>query len=130
MKTLNITEEELLQSVVKGLKDKIYLIVNTEPGEFEKDGEKQRYARLLVCEKDEYEALSSIGFSERCEVIKFPTSQYDGSDISGVVGKVVKTSNLDNWMFGKADIGIGYGRHERQIVGLSYRLNMNEVAQL
>lgn len=112
------------------MKDKIYLIVNTELGEFEKDGEKQRYARLLVCEKAEHEALSSIGFSERCEVVKFPISQYDGTDISGVVGKVVKTSNLDNWIFRKSNKDVGYGRQERQIVGLTYRISMEEVAQL
>lgn len=130
MKTLNITEEDLLSSVVKGLKDKIYLIVNTELGEFEKEGEKQRYARLLVCEKAEYEALESIGLTERAEIVKFPITQYDGSDISGVVGKVVKTSNLDNWIFRKSNMDVGYGRHERQIVGLTYKLSMEEVAQL
>lgn len=130
MQTLNITEEELLKSIVKGLKDKIYLIVNTEVGEFEKDGEKQRYARLLVCEKAEYEALESIGFTERAEIIKFPITQYDSSDISGVVGKEVKTSNLDNWIFRKANMDVGFGRHERQIVGLTYKLSMEEVAQL
>ena len=130
MKTLNITEEEILQSVVKGLKDKIYLIVNTELGEFEKDGEKQRYARLLVCEKTEYEALKSIELTERAEIVKFPIIQYDGTDISGVVGKVVKTSNLDNWIFRKSNKDVGYGRQERQIVGLTYRISMEEVAQL
>ncbi|HET2847709.1 Uncharacterised protein [Streptococcus pneumoniae] len=130
MKTLNITEEELLQSVVKGLKDKIYLIVNTELGEFEKEGEKQGYARLLVCEKAEYEALESIGLTERAEIVKFPITKYDGSDISGVVGKVVKTSNLDNWIFRKSNKDVGYRRQERQIVGLTYKLSMEEVAQL
>ncbi|CKI08006.1 Uncharacterised protein [Streptococcus pneumoniae] len=39
--------------------------------------------------------LKSIELTERAEIVKFPIIQYDGTDISGVVGKVVKTSNLE-----------------------------------
>ena len=62
-------------------------------------GEQREYARLVVCEKEEYKLLESVGMLERAEKVRFPIAQYDGSDLSEKVGKIIVTDNSDQWFF-------------------------------
>ena len=36
---------------------------------------------------------------ERAEKVRFPIAQYDGSDLSEKVGKIIVTDNSDQWFF-------------------------------
>ena len=67
---------------------------------------------------------------ERAEKVRFPVVQYDGSDLSKKVGKIIVTDNPDHWFFRKSKVETGFGRQETQIVGMSYKVNMSDVATL
>ena len=49
------------------------------------------------CVKKEYKLLESVGMLERAEKVRFPIAQYDGSDLSEKVGKIIVTDNSDQW---------------------------------
>ena len=113
------------------VKSKEFRILEVEKGSFESDqGEQREYARLVVCEKEEYKLLESVGMLERAEKVRFPITQYDGSDLSEKVGKIIVTDNSDQWFFTKSKVDAGFGRQETQIVGIAYKVSMAEVATL
>ena len=98
--TLNMTEKQLLELSLTQVKSKEFRILEVEKGSFESDqGEQREYARLVVCEKEEYKLLESVGMLERAEKVRFPIAQYDGSDLSEKVGKIIVTDNSDQWFF-------------------------------
>ena len=106
------------------VKSNEFRVLEVETGSFEDgQGEQREYARLLVCEREEYEL-------ERAEKVRFPVVQYDGSDLSEKVGKIIVTDNPDHWFFRKSKVETGFGRQETQIVGMSYKVNMSDVATL
>ncbi|MGQ7385825.1 hypothetical protein ACTGVI_12390, partial [Streptococcus suis] len=90
----------------------------------------KKYARLVVCGKEEWNLLDSVGLVERAETITFPVVQYDGSDLNDKVGKSVKTSNVEQWFLRKSKVDVGFGRKETQIVGIAYKVTMQELATL
>ena len=129
--TLNMTEKQLLELSLTQVKSKEFRILEVEKGSFESDqGEQREYARLVVCEKEEYKLLESVGMLERAEKVRFPIAQYDGSDLSEKVGKIIVTDNSDQWFFKKSKVDAGFGRQETQIVGIVYKVSMAEVATL
>ena len=129
--TLNLTEKQLLELSMTQVKSNEFRVLEVETGSFEDgQGEQREYSRLLVCEREEYELLESVGMLERAEKVRFPVVQYDGSDLSEKVGKIIVTDNPDHWFFRKSKVETGFGRQETQIVGMSYKVNMSDVATL
>ncbi|MEE5599929.1 hypothetical protein V2M98_10590 [Streptococcus pneumoniae] len=113
--TLNLTEKQLLELSLTQVKSNEFRVLEVETGSFEDgQGEQREYARLLVCEKEEYSLLESVGMLERAEK----------------VGKIIVTDNPEQWFFKKSKVDVGFGRQETQIVGMSYKVNMSEVATL
>lgn len=113
------------------VKSNEFRVLEVETGSFEDgQGEQREYARLVVCEREEYELLESVGMLERAEKVRFPVVRYDGSDLSKKVGKIIVTDNPDHWFFRKSKVETGFGRQETQIVGMSYKVNMSDVATL
>ena len=113
------------------VKSNEFRVLEVETGSFEDgQGEQREYARLLVCENEEYNLLESVGMLERAEKVRFPVVQYDGSDLSEKVGKIIVTDNPDHWFFRKSKVETGFGRQETQIVGMSYKVNISDVATL
>ncbi|WP_152311081.1 hypothetical protein, partial [Streptococcus pneumoniae] len=124
--TLNLTEKQLLELSLTQVKSNEFRVLEVETGSFEDgQGEQREYARLLVCEKEEYSLLESVGMLERAEKVRFPVVQYDGSDLSEKVGKIIVTDNPEQWFFKKSKVDVGFGRQETQIVGMSYKVNMS-----
>lgn len=127
---LNITESQILELILSKNKVNDFQILEVETGTFEDNqGEQKRYARLVVCDKEEWKLLDSVGLVERAEKIKFPVVQYDGSDLTDKVGKSVKTNNPEQWFLKKSKVDV-YGRQDMQIVGIAYKVTMQELAQL
>ena len=127
---LNITESQILELILSKNKVNDFQILEVETGTFEDNqGEQKRYARLVVCDKEEWNLLDSVGLVERAEKIKFPVVQYDGSDLTDKVGKSVKTNNPEQWFLKKSKVDV-YGRQDMQIVGIAYKVTMQELAQL
>ena len=127
---LNITESQILELILSKNKVNNFQILEVETGTFEDNqGEQKRYARLVVCDKEEWKLLDSVGLVERAEKIKFPVVQYDGSDLTDKVGKSVKTNNPEQWFLKKSKVDV-YGRQDMQIVGIAYKVTMQELAQL
>lgn len=130
MTMLNITESQILELILSKNKVNDFQILEVETGTFEDNqGEQKRYARLVVCDKEEWKLLDSVGLVERAEKIKFPVVQYDGSDLTDMVGKSVKTNNPEQWFLKKSKVDV-YGRQDMQIVGIAYKVTMQELAQL
>ena len=130
MTMLNITESQILELILSKNKVNDFQILEVETGTFEDNqGEQKRYARLVVCDKEEWKLLDSVGLVERAEKIKFPVVQYDGSDLTDKVGKSVKTNNPEQWFLKKSKVDV-YGRQDMQIVGIAYKVTMQELAQL
>ncbi|MFX3724958.1 hypothetical protein ACJBP2_10110, partial [Streptococcus suis] len=77
-----------------------------------------------------WKLLDSVGLVERAEKIKFPVVQYDGSDLTDKVGKSVKASKVEQWFLRKSKVDVGFGRQETQIVGIAYKMTMQELATL
>lgn len=128
---MNITESEILELILSKNNVDEYRILEVEVGTFEDNqGEQKKYARLVVCGKEEWELLDSVGLVERAEKIKFPVAQYDGSDLTDKVGKSLKTSNPEQFFLRKSKVDVGFGRQETQIVGIAYKVAMEELAQL
>ncbi|HEM5238887.1 TPA: hypothetical protein U1344_001994 [Streptococcus suis] len=131
MTMLNITESQILELILSKNKVNDFQILEVETGAFEDNqGEQKRYARLVVCDKEEWKLLDSVGLVERAEKIKFPVVQYDGSDLTDKVGKSVKASNVEQWFLRKSKVDVGFGRQETQIVGIAYKMTMQELATL
>lgn len=127
---LNITESQILELILSKNKVNDFQILEVETGTFEDNqGEQKRYARLVVCDKEEWKLLDSVGLVERAEKIKFPVVQYDGSDLTDKVGKSVKTNNPEQWFLKKSKVDV-YGRQDMQIVGIAYKVTMQELDQL
>ena len=127
---LNITESQILELILSKNKVNDFQILEVETGTFEDNqGEQKRYARLVVCDKEEWKLLDSVGLVERAEKIKYPVVQYDGSDLTDKVGKSVKTNNPEQWFLKKSKVDV-YGRQDMQIVGIAYKVTMQELAQL
>ena len=128
---LNITENEILDLILSKNNVNEFQILEVEVGTFEdSQGDQKKYARLVVCGKEEWKLLDSVGLVERAEKIKFPVVQYDGSDLTDKVGKSVKTSNVEQWFLRKSKVNVGFGRQETQIVGIAYKVTMQELATL
>ncbi|MCL4948041.1 hypothetical protein M5P26_10950 [Streptococcus suis] len=131
MTMLNITESQILELILSKNKVNDFQILEVETGTFEDNqGEQKRYARLVVCDKEEWKLLDSVGLVERAEKIKFPVVQYDGSDLTDKVGKSVKASKVEQWFLRKSKVDVGFGRQETQIVGIAYKMTMQELATL
>ena len=130
VRKLMVTESDLLGLILKSTKPSKYIILDIETVEFESNGTKKGYARLVVADSEEYEKLKSVGLTSRAELVKFPISQYDGADLTGLVGKVLSAKNDEQWQFQKQKVDAGYGRSEYQIVGLTYRVTMQELATI
>lgn len=128
---MNITENEILDLILSKNNVNEFQILEVEVGTFEdSQGEQKKYARLVVCGKEEWKLLDSVGLVERAEKIKFPVVQYDGSDLTDKVGKSVETSNVEQWYLKKSKVDVGFGRKEAQIVGIAYKVTMQELATL
>ena len=130
VRQLKVTESDILGLILKNTKPSKYIILDIETGEFESNGAKKGYARLIVADSEEYGKLESVGLTSSAELVKFPISQYDGAELTGLVGKVLSAKNDEQWQFKKEKVDAGYGRSEYQIVGLTYRVTMQELATI
>lgn len=124
-------EEELLKLILENTKPSKYIIVGVKVKDFEAtDGTKKQYARLIVSDFEDYKKLESVGLVSRAELFEFPVVKFQGEDLEKLVGKVLETSNDDNWAFKKQKIQDGYGKISYQIVSLIYRVSVEELATI
>ena len=107
VRQLKVTESDLLGLILENTKPSKYIILDIETGEFESNGTKKGYARLIVADSEEYGKLESVGLTSRAELVKFPISQYDGADLTGLVGKVLSAKNDEQWQFKKRKLMLG-----------------------
>lgn len=56
--------------------------------------------------------------------------KFQGEDLEKLVGKVLETSNDDNWAFKKQKVDAGYGKSDYKIVSLIYRVSVEELATI
>lgn len=130
-RTLAVQEEELLKLILESTRPSRYIIVDVEIGDFEANGTKKEYARLIVSDFDDYKKLESVGLTSRAELFRFPVLKFQqGADLTKLVGKVFEPSNDDNWAFQKQKVDVGFGRSEYRIVSITYKVTMQELATI
>jgi hypothetical protein len=128
---LAVQEEELLKLILESTKPSKYIIVGVKVKDFEAtDGTKKQYARLIVSDFEDYKKLESVGLVSRAELFEFPVVKFQGEDLEKLVGKVLETSNDDNWAFKKQKVDAGYGKSDYKIVSLIYRVSVEELATI
>ena len=71
VRQLKVTESDLLGLILENTKPSKYIILDIETGEFESNGAKKGYARLIVADSEEYGKLESVGLTSRAELVKF-----------------------------------------------------------
>lgn len=121
----------MLKLILENTKPSKYIIVGVKVKDFEAtDGTKKQYARLIVSDFEDYKKLESVGLVSRAELFEFPVVKFQGEDLEKLVGKVLETSNDDNWAFKKQKIQDGYGKISYQIVSLIYRVSIEELATI
>lgn len=126
-----VQEEELLKLILESTKPSKYIIVGVKVKDFEAtDGTKKQYARLIVSDFEDYKKLESVGLVSRAELFEFPVVKFQGEDLEKLVGKVLETSNDDNWAFKKQKVDAGYGKSDYKIVSLIYRVSVEELATI
>lgn len=126
-----VQEEELLKLILENTKPSKYIIVGVKVKDFEAtDGTKKQYARLIVSDFEDYKKLESVGLVSRAELFEFPVVKFQGEDLEKLVGKVLETSNDDNWAFKKQKVDAGYGKSDYKIVSLIYRVSVEELATI
>lgn len=129
-RTLAVSEEELLKSILENTKPSKYIIVDVKVKDFEAtDGTKKQYARLIVSDWEDYQKLDSIGLSSRAELFEFRVVNFQGENLEKLVGKVLEPSNDDNWAFQKQKVNI-FGRSEYRIVSITYKATIEELATI
>lgn len=130
-RTLAVQEEELLKLILENTKPSKYIIVGVKVKDFEAtDGTMKQYARLIVSDFEDYKKLESVGLVSRAELFEFPVLKFQGEDLEKLVGKVLETSNDDNWAFKKQKVDNGYGKSDYKIVSLIYRVSAEELATI
>lgn len=126
-----VQEEELLKLILENTKPSKYIIVGVKVKDFEAtDGTMKQYARLIVSDFEDYKKLESVGLVSRAELFEFPVLKFQGEDLEKLVGKVLETSNDDNWAFKKQKVDNGYGKSDYKIVSLIYRVSAEELATI
>lgn len=130
LRIMQLKEEKLLEFLYENyIEGETFKVIGYAVNEFEKDGEKVPYATIEVALREEWEALSKIGYEENANRISWSVRGYDGSDLSAVVGKVITVDSSSMWSFRKEFV-TSYGKKESKITGLKCTIPLERLLAL